>query len=222
MHNILKTMLLSAILGITVNVNATSLGLATSSAGYAHWDTFSSVSFTNDTPDNFNDIDFTATLSSSLAAGMVLGSGDRLYAGSGPTPNAFDFTINVTAAQVIETFSLQIKFTTPLQSGTDEAKQDAAESFFTINTPIGWGEGSQVLIDKGIESNSFFIYAWTWTGLNISAFDTFAIGITSPPGHVSVDGIRIDAAAVPEPATYAAIIGGLALAGVMILRRHRR
>ncbi len=72
-------------------------------------------------------------------------------------------------------------------------------------------------------ANTFGIYQWTWSGLNITSGSSFEITATSSANHVSLDAARLTntaAAAVPEPSTYALIALGLGV--VVIASRARR
>jgi len=45
-------------------------------------------------------------------------------------------------------------------------------------------------------------------------------GATTPAGNNRIDNLTLSATVIPEPSSYAAIFGGLALAGVMARRRR--
>jgi hypothetical protein len=214
------------------SAHASTLGIATSTEGYAYWETFASttsggvVTVTDAGPTTFDTADFSATLSAAMS-GSTPGGGDRIYAGTGMTGNPFNVTLDGVANASISTLTLQLKFTGPTsQSGTFEQNIDAATTHFSIEADPLWGAASQTLVGYSDEGGStkFFIFAWTWTDLDVEATDTFEIGITSAPGHVSLDAVRLDAgtvSAVPEPASFAAL-AGLATLGAAALRRRRR
>jgi hypothetical protein len=48
-----------------------------------------------------------------------------------------------------------------------------------------------------------------------------ASSLTGGADYFGVDNVTLSVSAIPEPSTYAAIVGGLALGGAMIRRRHR-
>jgi hypothetical protein len=62
------------------------------------------------------------------------------------------------------------------------------------------------------------------SGINTATtFRIFGSGASSSLGTFRVDDVTVNGAvtAVPEPSTYAALLGGMALTGAIILR-HRR
>lgn len=66
----------------------------------------------------------------------------------------------------------------------------------------------------------------TLSGLSISNGDTFGLIWTTTDGsggdnNIAIDNFNLSVTAVPEPSTYAAILGGVALGGVMVLRRRK-
>ena len=82
----------------------------------------------------------------------------------------------------------------------------------TVSTPIG--------------DQDLHLYTWTWDvgSLGDSVAFAFDISTTNDP-HVWLQDLSLTqatAAAVPEPATYAAIFGGLVLVGVVLRRRFGR
>lgn len=214
---ILTAVLLSAA-GLS---HATLVGMpSTAGTEFATWDTFPSASFTGNTPSQSATGLFTATLDNTFTGGgggELAGAGDRIYSGKfGPgAPSSFNLVVDGTANSLINTLSLQLKFTSP-GSGT-------AASFFSVSL-TGTGSGSQLFLGAVTEgANTFNIYQWTWTGLNIPTSSTFEITATSPADHVSLDTVRVtDTAAVPEPSTYALMGLGLCLVVWHVRRRALR
>lgn len=206
---------------------ASSLGVFTTPASHAYWETFaSSTTYPNVTingaaPVVFDASAFTATLSAAMP-GSTPGSGDRIYSGTGATGNAFNLTLDIVATASFDTLTLQLKATGPLQNVAVEDNIAPAAAHFSIAGDAGWDAPVQTYLGHSTETaGTFYIYAWTWTGLDILATDTFSIHVTSAPGHVSVDAIRLDAAAVPEPSAFAAL-AGLGALGCAATRRRRR
>ena len=218
----------------TGSLHASTLGISTSTDSYAYWETFTPVTVPPSTAVNIADLaptssdassDFSATVSA-VMSGSTPGEGDRIYSGTGQTGNAFNLTLDGIVNASIQTLTLQLKITGPLrgQGVTIESNIEPAGAHFTIAADQAWGSAEQTYFGYSTETaGTFYIYAWTWTGLELEASDTFTIDITSATGHVSLDAIRLDAgtvSAVPEPATYAAFAGFGVLA-LAVLRRRR-
>lgn len=233
-------------LGFAPLANATQLGLdssplgnrAEAHVGYAMWDFFptstggqGTLHFSNHvatiesgttgvgTTVGASDSDiFSATLTSSMN-GTRTGSGARLLSGVQATANPYNMTINGTANVDITDFALQWKFTSP---GIG-APPPSPEDFFTITLTVNGTEviltPEPMLIGTPVTegANTFNIYEWHWTDLDIEEGDTFSISATSQADHVSTDAIVLDA--VPEPTTGALI--GLGLGLVAFARRRK-
>ncbi len=194
------------------SVSASTLGLPNGSFATT-WDTFAGINVADDAPDASTG-QVTATLTTLLVGGSTPGGGERLYSGSGATPNPFNMTVGGTANVSLTDIGIVLKFTSPLQTATPEQHLAASAGHFTL-TLDGAGAATQTYLGNSLEgSNNFYIYQWTWTGLDLSAGDDFQFAISSDPGHVSLDAIQI----VPEPTS--AMLGSLA-AALFVLRRRK-
>jgi hypothetical protein len=190
---------------------------STSSVGFAHWDLFSSTTFTADAPDTFDTDIFSGSLDSAPTGiappAGIYGSGQRFYVHSG----AYGFTFNLTAADTIQQLSLQLKFTAP---------SVPALTFFNVGTSFSGATlatSSNGSVTEG--TNTFQLVQYTWTGLNLGAGTNFTLTASSTEneGFTSLDGARVDAttAPIPEPATFGAL-AGVAILGWAALQRRRR
>lgn len=185
------------------------------------WDTFpfpSSIAFSNDAPDTSTG-QVNATLSSTMTAGSVTGSGARLYSGSGATPNPYALSVNGTTTIPVDDFGIVLKFSSPAGAtpSTPEAiaaAQVAAASHFNVSL-AGQGAGLLTYLGYTTESSTFFIFQWTWENLALTSGENFDFTITSPAGHVSLDAVQL----VPEPGS--AVLGALG-AGLLAIRRRRK
>lgn len=218
--------LAAALMGLNVfSSHATLIGMPTASGTYSTWDSFTAFTFTNDAPDAADTSLFSATLTSSFGSGGGSGgfapSADMLYQGF-MNNSDYDFDINGTASGNITTLSLQIKFSAP--AGGFPLPED----FFTTLTLDGNAASSMLFLGNQTETvpvmgaQDFYVYQWTWTGLDLEASDAFHFDIasSSPLEHVAVDTIRVTSvAAVPEPSTYALMALGL---GALVFLQVRR
>lgn len=227
--NIVKSTLLILALGSAAH--ASTLGIGTSEESYAYWETFTPlttypatvINIAGLAPTASDTSDFSATFSASMS-GSTPGSGDRIYSGVMASSNPFNLSLDGVAHASLSTLTLQLKFTGPtVNGGTFEQNIDGATAHFDIAADVFWGEASQFLVDYE-SGGGYFIFAWTWTDLNLVADDTFSIEITSAAGHVSLDAVRLDSgtvSAVPEPSSFAAF-AGLGAISFAALRRRRR
>lgn len=224
-----------ALLSFAGAVKATTIGMdhsnpigeqETTEVGYVYWDSFvdqnpdAGVTLTDETPDYSNGRNITdAVLSGSLSGGgSVTGSGDRIYNGSGASSVAFDLTIEGTLTADIQTISLQLKMSTPdVSTGLNRL------TFFTV-TLNGMTASAVVETNSNtgevISGQTYGVVTYYWTGLNLAANSDFTFLLSSPSlGHVSLDGVRVDASTVPEPSTYAMMALGLGMVFFVVRRR---
>lgn len=109
------------------------------------------------------------------------------------------------------------------------------ESFFTVNLDGGsdiseLGFTSTTTGTTGFQSPvTATTKSVTLTGLNIASGSTFSFNIVGNRGPttgsaqgIGIDNFSVTASAVPEPSTYAAIAGAVALAGAMVVRRRKQ
>ena len=122
-----------------------------------------------------------------------------------PTQN---YTLNFTAfgATFVSGSKIEFKIEGPGSDGHEVSSSTDINSFFIP-------AGSFVLADGSTTSTSLQF-------INIIDTDTSISGATGFTGYVTILSFKIQA--IPEPSTYAAILGALALTGVMIARRRQR
>lgn len=220
----------SMLLATSRDAEATTLGIPSfvNYGSYAHWDSFSAKTFTNETPDAANTSLITATFNhtfpaSPANAGALTGSGDRLYNGQGASSVAFNGLINGTVSGPVDSLILLLKLTPP-----DVATLLTRTTFFTVDLTTSLGNPTDL---APIEINSHTgevigsdpplpmgVIRYLWTGLGLDASDTFSISVTSPAsGHVSLDGLYLTT--IPEPASASILALGCLL--LMARRRNR-
>lgn len=174
-----------------------------------------------------------------VTLGPALTTGNSLYAG-------FDFTVN-SIGTTISSLALNNFFNTETPSGTPATlalKSDETDSYqlaarlltnnYFGDTLYEVGETYRVVMGyTKLEANLGRLDVYVndvliATGIESSGWgvDSFALRQSNGDYSATYDNLIIattyaEAAAVPEPATYAAIFGGLALVGVMLARRRR-
>ncbi len=171
--------------------------------GYSLWDAFSGFSFSFTSPDaSSGTAIFSGKLKSSATDGIVVGGGDALYQGNttgGTVPSAFSIEGGTgTGASAIV---MQLKFTPPTINGGDPL------SYYSVSLTNVGAPSSISLVGQ---SEGYDIVSYSWTGLNFGSGARVAFSITSPADHVALDGISVDVAPVPEPATWMSLAAGLA------------
>lgn len=225
----------SATLGVSEVSYATSTGINTDPGGTwwdrgdadtatANWDTYTSFQFTNDAPDASSTISVpflsqsTAITTGAQAQGAGLWDSLGMMSGAAgddiihPGPLQLNFSVTGTTSFEIGDFHLQIKRATSnatLQTSVAPTLNGlpADSSSFTSGTG-----------DTTSDSGNWSVTTWRWTnsliGQNLTNIN-LSIGFAST--HRAIDGIVIDAAAIPEPAGLALLGSGTLLA----LRRRR-
>lgn len=221
---------LSSLLVLTLGISAfpqlagaSSLGFPTFTQSNAFFDTFPARIYTGDAPDSAITTTFTATMNNTFPvspanAGLVTGGGDRLYNGWNASSVAFNIQLNGSVTGPIDRLELYVKLTPP-----DVATGLTRTTFFTPNLVTSDGDpidpsATEIVANTGesVGSLPFGVISYIWTGLGLTASDTFSIQLSSPAsGHVSIDAIAIN---VPEPGTLALL--GLALAGLGTVARR--
>jgi hypothetical protein len=202
---------------------ASSLGFPTFSNTHAFFDTFPARIYTGDAPDAAITTAFTATMNNTFPAspanaGLVTGGGDRLYNGWNASSVAFNIQLNGSVTGSADRLELYVKLTPP-----DVATGLTRTTFFTPNLVTSDGDpidpsAVEIVADTGesVGSLPFGVISYVWTGLGLTASDTFTIQLSSPAsGHVSIDAIALT---VPEPGTLALL--GLALTGLVTVARR--
>lgn len=226
---VLRSLIVFA-LGFTVLPQAalaSSVGFPVWTVTNAFFDTFPAKTFVGDAPDAANTTLFSVTANNTFpstgGAGAVTGGGDRLYNGWAASSVAFNIQLNGSVTGTLDRLELLVKLTPP-----DVATGLTRATFFTADLLTSDGNPAdpaavEIVSNTGESIGAppnnlpFGVIQFVWTGLNLSASDTFTINLTSPAsGHVSVDAIAV---AVPEPNTLALV--GLALAGVGAVSRRR-
>lgn len=120
-----------------------------------------------------------------------------------------------------------------LKSITSDPISASALDFLAPNTAAHGGSQFATYSLNGNQTANRRALSGTIDGLTIGAGNTFALRWTQTdlPGTASNDGLGVDdftltatlgpAGVVPEPATWAMMIGGIGLAGSTLRRRQR-
>lgn len=226
-------------------LQATSLGLLTDPAGpawdrgdansaHATWDTYPQFTFTNDAPDT------SAGATASLSQSRTVTGSPFTDRGAGTYNNVTTdttttqpgdvfltggigatFTLAGTTDFGINAFYLQLKRASSTASlvGNANAANDVVVSLNTlaptsVNTTSGTGDTTSDA------TGSYSVTTWYWTGEALSNLNltSFNVVINVPAVTRALDGIVIDASAVPEPTSFAL----LAIPAAMLIRRRAR
>ncbi|MCW1887550.1 PEP-CTERM sorting domain-containing protein [Luteolibacter flavescens] len=213
---------------------------SSSSAGHAAWEYWDVPSgqgaFTDLAPDiSYGGAAFTSTLTQSFAGAYTTGSGgpdnNPARLGVGGEGTQFLFSLAGTGSSAIESITLQIKHSNSLNAAFEEipspfvASLNGATGITGIKNPNGTSTPENYRWSASDPGTSvfFWVYSYTWTGLDIAAGEHFTIDFSNAPDDLgfgfSVDTVSIDVNyAVPEPSALALLgLGGLGVA----FRRRR-
>ena len=169
---------------------------------------------------NFNNGDLTGTFSNTWSGALVQ-NGSYATVGSPATDfgdyrsltfSAVDITGQslVTITAKLESGNTATGFTVNLISGSGSA---AATAYFdaSLFNSGGFTTASTSWVDAGT-FNSTSLRAWQITGGSPASNTTF---------RMSFDALSVAAAAIPEPATYAGLLGAAVLAGAFWHKRRK-
>lgn len=174
---------------------------------FAGWEVFTSATGAN-TPD-FAGSDAAATFTQNTVGAFVTGSGN-IYAG--PSPVIGSYTVSYDGSAPLSTVVFQVRavgleldynsISLSYGSGSLSATRTELE-----RAAAGGGPGAVSVTSS-----------WTWnlTGLNAS---DVTITFNAASSDVSLDAAQLDAAAVPEPETWA-MISGVGLLAFAVWRRR--
>jgi hypothetical protein len=179
--------------------------------GYAFWDSFSAAAFGYTSPDAGSGSGvFAGALQSTMAGGVATGGGDRLYA----MGNAFDLTINGGTGTGATAIVMQLKFTSP--------SVGMPEDFFDVSLAgVGVPSSGSLFGTSTEDAGTFNIMTYAWTDLAFTPGSQVKVTISSAADHVSLDGISMDVASVPEPSVVF-LLGAAVLFVVVARGRWRR
>lgn len=213
--------------------------------GLSAWEKFSSPTFTSLTAQyTAGGVGLSATLSQNAVdpapgisdestgtsnTGLIDVGGTDYYGRLVTGP--YDFSIDGVADNAITGITLQIKHTPFFDAEFNptiafEATLSYGVEVLSGGTPtqgVNLGNFSDAI---GMSMNTSY-YEFTWTDLNIGALEAFSIDFSSLEDQLgfgfSVDtvALQVTSAAVPEPSTWALMLGG-AVFGLVVLRRRQR
>lgn len=216
---------------------------ASTSGGHAAWEYWDVPTgqgqFSNLAPDiSQGGSSLTTTLTQSYAGASTSGSGGpdndpaRLLVGGVGTQ--FSFSMTGSGSSTIDTITLQVKHSNFLDTEFNEIPSPFL-AILNGGTPISGTKNPNGLTspesyrwaasDAGT-SVFFWVYSYTWTGLDIAAGEDFTIDFASPADQLgfgfSVDTVSVDvhyATAVPEVSGSA--LAALGALGFLAARRRR-
>jgi hypothetical protein len=225
-------------IGINIDPAGTAWDRGEVGTAFAQWDTFSSTTFMNDAAGSsfgvvlpeldqsgvFEVTNQGAGLYNVLSSQAAVANGDVIFAGS----NAVNFTLTGSTDFAVKGLTLQIK--RPSSTGglaanfspTITFAGGSATAFDSVFTTSGSGDTSS-------DSGAWSVTTWYWSeslASNAVAGD-FVVSFANAGLSRGIDTIALDAGsvapqAVPEPATWASLAGGLAFLLVVNRRRLAR
>jgi hypothetical protein len=143
-------------------------------------------------------------------ANVIAPDGSTAYTGiffndSGNTPDLATVTLGNTSFDY-GNFNLYVMF------GNSDGVQDA-----TLSLTIGATTYSADVTDRGSAKGASNVQVEEFNIKGLAANDTFTVGATSTGGADSIGGLSFES--VPEPSTYAMMLGGLSMLGLFVRRR---
>jgi hypothetical protein len=149
------------------------------------------------------------------------GSGGGYFAaaswtGAAPGSNYFEFTLTPNAGYAFTTTSMTFGYRATSTGPTNLAVRSSFDTYAT-NLASGTITGDSVWRSSGT-------LTITLSGMNTATtFRIFGSGASSGVGTFRVDDVTVNGSvtAIPEPSTYAVILGAMALTGAIIRRRRR-
>lgn len=183
----------------------------------------------------------TATLTSpnGLRFGVFDSGGVRLTGDANPTDNAYrgyaafvnPLTSNARISERIGTGALLTSLSagvydaTPIASGvgtTGTLNFEAGESY-TASLTVTRTLANQWLIGFSLSGGNLGTYSFVGedTASFVTQFDTISFGLNSDMTATDFTNFTVSVAAIPEPGTYALLVGAVALLGVCGWRRRR-
>lgn len=140
------------------------------------------------------------------------------WTGGSPGTNYFEFTITPASGYTITLSALSFGYRSTTSGPAAIAVRSSGDGHATDLATSSLTRSSTAWFDTG---------SLTLTSVSFSSPTTFRIygsGATSASGTLRIDDVALygSTSAVPEPSTYAAIAGGMSLAGVLWRRRKQK
>jgi hypothetical protein len=184
---------------------------------YAGWDSFTvAIGLPGNLPDLPSATPFTsAVLVQNNPTAFITGGGN-IYSFAAPLDFALDFSTAFTAGLVV----LQTR-----TIGNVLAPGSFVLSYLDNGLWAPFGAPSRTNLYSGTFGGAFGgsdeIDRWTWTLPDSLAAADWRITFVAAGSSLSLDALRLDVAAIPEPSTYA-LLFGLATVALVALRSRRR